>query len=311
MNRDAAASPRGALFALGLLTLIWSFNWIVMKQALRYVGPFDFSAMRYALGTLVLFAVLLIRRRSLRPPPLLPVIAIGLTQTMGFQALAQWALVGGGAGKTALLVYTMPFWVVLLAWGLLSEKLSRAHVAGLISAALGLLLVMEPWAALGDAKSTLLALGGGFCWALGTVLAKRLFQHHGVSVLSLTAWQMLFGTLGLIALTAVVHERSIEWSGYLIGAVIYNGVLSSGLAWLLWLLVVNRLPAHVAGLSSLAIPVLAIAMAWALLGERPSLAVMAGLVLICAALVVINWRPRKRAAAAAEVASSATGCGPG
>lgn len=311
MGRDAVASRRGALFALGLLTLIWSFNWIVMKQALRYVGPFDFSAMRYALGTFVLFAVLLIRRESLQPPPLLPVILIGLAQTTGFQALVQWALVGGGAGKTALLVYTMPFWVVLLGWGLLSEKLSRAHVLGLIGAALGLLLILEPWLGFGGAKSTMLALGGGFCWALGTVLAKRLFQRHHVSVWSVTAWQMLFGALGLIALTGVVHERSIDWSGYLIGAVIYNGVISSGLAWLLWLLTVNRLPAHVAGLSSLAIPVLAVAMSWALLGERPALAVIAGLALICVALVVINWQPRKRAEAAAEVASSVTGCGPG
>lgn len=311
MARSAAAAGRSALFALGLLTLIWSFNWIVMKQALRYIGPFDFSAARYALGTAVLFAVLLVRHESLRPPPLLPVLAIGLTQTTGFQALAQWALVGGGAGKTALLVYTMPFWVVLLAWGLLSEKLSRAHVLGLLGAAIGLLLVLEPWLGFGGAKSTLLAIAGGFCWALGTVLSKRLFQQHKVSVWSLTAWQMLIGALGLIALTGMVHERSIEWSGYLIGALIYNGVISSGLAWLLWLLTVNRLPAHVAGLSSLAIPVFAVMMAWALLGERPSWAVIAGLVLICAALVVINWRPRKRATAAAKVVSSATGCGPG
>ncbi|MDN5924267.1 MAG: DMT family transporter, partial [Xanthomonadales bacterium] len=243
-----AAHGRGALLALGLLTLIWSFNWIVMKQALRYVGPFDFSALRYALGTAVLFAVLMIRRESLRPPPLLPTLMIGLAQTMGFQALVQWALVQGDAGKTALLAYTMPFWVVLLAWGFLSEKLSRAHVLGLIGAAFGLLLILEPWLGFADAKTTMLALGGGFCWALGTVLSKRLFQRQSVSVLSLTAWQMLFGVIGLCVLTALVPERSIEWSGFLIAAVIYNGVLSSGLAWLLWLLVVNRLPAHVAGL---------------------------------------------------------------
>ncbi len=58
---DETAARRGALIALVLLTLVWSFNWVVMKWAMRYIGPFDFSALRYAMGTLVLFAVLLLR----------------------------------------------------------------------------------------------------------------------------------------------------------------------------------------------------------------------------------------------------------
>src|SRR6185437_15319439 len=83
---------------------------------------FTFSAQRYVIGTVVLFALLALRRNSLKPTPWLPTIAIGLTQTMAFQALAQWALVSGGAGKTALLAYTMPFWVVPLAWWWVHEK---------------------------------------------------------------------------------------------------------------------------------------------------------------------------------------------
>jgi len=116
-------APRNAaLIALALLTLIWSYNWIVMKQVLRYSGPFDFSALRYALGTCVLFIALLARGESLRPPPLLQTALIGLAQTAGFQALVQLALVEGGAGRTALLAYTMPFWVVLIAWALFAER---------------------------------------------------------------------------------------------------------------------------------------------------------------------------------------------
>jgi drug/metabolite transporter (DMT)-like permease len=293
----AAASPsRGALAALAVLTLVWSFNWVVMKQAMRFAGPFDFSAMRYVLGTLVLFAVMLWRREPLRPPSLVAVIMIGLVQTTGFQALVQWALVDGGAGKTALLAYTMPFWVVLLACGLLSEKLSLAHALGIIAAAVGLVLVLEPWLGLGNGRSIALALAGGFCWALSTVLSKRLFQRGGATVLSLTAWQMLFGTLGLVVLTLLVHQRPVEWSGYLVAALVYNGVLSSGLAWLLWSYIVDRLPAHVAGLSGLAVPVLSVGLAWALLGERPSLAESIGIVLICTALVVVNRRPSREPA---------------
>ena len=55
--QPAPSSNRAAFGALILLTAIWSYSWIVMKQVLRFVGPFEFSALRYALGTLVLFAV--------------------------------------------------------------------------------------------------------------------------------------------------------------------------------------------------------------------------------------------------------------
>ena len=47
---SSAAPRRPALIALVVLSLIWSYNWIVMKQALAYAGPITFSAWRYGLG---------------------------------------------------------------------------------------------------------------------------------------------------------------------------------------------------------------------------------------------------------------------
>ena len=275
--------------ALVLLTLIWSYNWIVMKQVLRWSGPFTFSALRYAFGTLVLFAVLLARREPLRPPPLLPTALIGLAQTTGFQALVQWALVDGGAGRIALLAYTMPFWVVLLAWLLLAQRPGARLWLGLAIAAGGLVLVLEPWRPIGAGASSALALGAGLCWALGVVLSKRLFQR-GVGALSLTAWQMLAGTLGLIAIALCAAEPPVAWTRGFVAALAYNALLSSGLAWLLWSYVVERLPAEVAGLSSLVIPVAGIGFAWLLLGEQPSLPETAGIVLIGCALGIVNLR---------------------
>jgi drug/metabolite transporter (DMT)-like permease len=286
---------RGALAALALITVVWSYNWIVMKQALAYSGPFAFSALRYVLGTLVLFSLLLARRASLRPPPLLPTTMIGLAQTTGFQLLVQSALVEGGAGRTALLAYTMPFWVVLLGWLLHGERPSARLWTGLGIAAAGLLLVLEPWLSLGGAKSSLLALAGGLAWACGVVWTKRVFQHDGVSALSLTAWQMAIGTLGVVIVALLVPERPIEWTGWFIAALAYNAVLASGLAWLLWSLVVERLPANIAGLSSLVIPIAGIGLAWWLLGERPSATEAAGVVLIGVALALVSLRGPARA----------------
>jgi drug/metabolite transporter (DMT)-like permease len=292
------SSPRhAALIALAVLTLIWSYNWIIMKQALHYSGPFTFSALRYTFGTLVLFLVLLARREPLRPPPLGQTALIGIAQTAGFQALVQWALVDGGAGKTALYAYTMPFWVVLLAWLVLAERPGARHWLGLAFAALGLVLVIAPWQGHGDARSTLLAIGGGVCWAVGVVLSKRLFQRCRVGALSLTAWQMLFGTVFLVTLALAVRERAIDWSPWFVGALAYNAVLSSGLAWLMWTYVVERLPANIAGLSSLVIPIAGIGFAWLLLGERPSPVECAGIALIGAALTIVNLRRPQREAA--------------
>jgi drug/metabolite transporter (DMT)-like permease len=279
------AHRRSALIALGVLSVIWGANWIVMKSVLAFVGPLTFSALRYVFGTLVLFLVLRVRKESLAPPPWRETLLIGLAQTTGFQILVQFALLDGGAGKTALLAYTMPFWVIPLAWMLFGERPDRRQWTSIALAASGLLLILEPWRSHADLESSLLALAGGLSWAIGTVLAKRLFQRAPVSPLRLTAWQMAAGTVFVVALALCVHERPTEWSPQLAGALIYNGVFASGIAWALWLFIVHRLPANVAGLASLITPLVGVLCAWVWLGEQPDAAESAGIGIIAIALL--------------------------
>lgn len=288
-----SASRRGALLALAVLTLVWSYNWVVMKQVLQYSGPFGFAAIRAVLATLVLFLVLLLRRESLRPPPLGPTILLGLAQTTAFQSLVQWALVDGGAGKTALLAYTMPFWLLLLAWPLLRERPDRRRLYCAALAGVGLILVLRPWAGLGGLSSALLALVSGLAWAMSVVIAKKTFADGNVTPLRLTAWQMGFGAIGLCLIALCVPERAIDWSAPFLWGLAYNAVLASGLAWVLWALIVQRLPATLAGIISLAVPLCGVLLAWLLLGERPDLAEAAGMVLIAAALVGISRAPAR------------------
>ncbi|HEY9112180.1 MAG TPA: DMT family transporter [Rhodanobacteraceae bacterium] len=287
---------RAAWIGLLILTIVWSLNWSVMKVAMRDSGPFTFSALRYVIGTLVLFALLALRRNALNPTPWLPTILIGLAQTAAFQALAQWALVSGGAGKTALLAYTMPFWVVPLAWWWLHEKPGPRRWSCIAIAAAGFICVVEPWRPLGAPHSIVLAVLAGLAWAVATVLSKRLFQRHpDVTPLRLTAWQMLVGTIGLVVLMLLSHERPVAWTGTYVAALLYNGLLSSGVCWVLWALIVQRLSANVAGLTSLAVPVAGVLFAWGLLHERPSGPEWIGIVLIGTALLVLNFGRRVRA----------------
>lgn len=294
MRHDPAR--RHALFALIALVLVWAYSWIVMKQVLRYAGPFDFAALRYLGGTAVLFAVLALQRKPLRPPPLLLTALVGLAQTAGFQALAQLALVAGGAGHVSLLAYTMPFWVVLFAWLLLSERPTPRQWLGLALAAAGLAFVLEPWNGLGSLHSALLAMGGGMCWALGTVLSKRMFERHAPGPLVFAAWQMLIGALVLGVVALLIPSRAIDWTPAFVGGLAYSVVMASSLAWLLWLFVVQRLPATVAGLSGLAVPVTAVLMAWAILHERPDRWEGIGIVLIACGLLAVSGLGRKPSA---------------
>jgi drug/metabolite transporter (DMT)-like permease len=285
---SASSSQRGAVLALLATIGLWAYSWIVMKQVLAHAGPFDFAALRYLIGAAVLFAALLLSRQSLRPPPLLPMIMIGLCQTAAFQGLEQWALVSGGAGHVALLAYTMPFWAVLLAWLLLGDRPTGRHWLGLALAATGLLCIIEPWHAMGSPLSTSVALAGGVAWAAGTVLSKRMFRRHAPSVLNLTAWQMLVGGVALGIVALAVQQRSIEWNWAFVAGLAYAAVLASSLAWWLWSIVLQRLSTTVASVSSLGVPIVSVLLAWLILHEQPSAMELIGIGFVVLGLIAVS-----------------------
>lgn len=284
-----------AVVALILLSLIWGYNWVVMKQVLDYVDPVDFTALRLFFGMLALFAVMALRGVSLRLVAPGPTIVLGLLQCGAFSLLIQLAVVSGGAGKTAVLVYIMPFWLLPLAWLWLDERIRGFQWIAIALGGLGLFCVLEPWAMQASLASNALAVLASIIWAISAVYAKRLRAKVRLNVLSLTAWQMLFGTLAVCAAALILPSRPIEMSAYFVGALAYNALLATGLAWLLWLFVLDRLPAGVAGLSSLGVPAVGVLSAWIELAEQPSIAEGLGMLLIAAALGLLSWlamRPR-------------------
>ncbi len=120
----SAERPRSdAYAALAVLALVWGYTWVVIKVATHDASALVVAAARPALGAVCLFAVLLLMRRSLRPTPLRDTLVLGLLQTTGFTLLQTLAVSLAGAGKVAVLAYTMPFWVALLAWPFLGERI--------------------------------------------------------------------------------------------------------------------------------------------------------------------------------------------
>ncbi len=294
VEADAQGSSRGkAILALSAIVTIWGYNWVVMKVALRYSSPFDYAALRVSLGGITLFLALLWLRKPLLPREVYGTFLTGLLQTSGFYALSTLALVNGGAGKTAVLNYAMPFWVILLAWFVLGERLRRTQWISVGLAFGGLLFILMPFHYTAGLISKGLALSSGACWAVGIIIAKRLQQRVDLDLLSFTTWQMLFGSIPLILLAFLIPSPPITWSAPFICAMIYSVILGNAVAWLLWFYALSRLPAGTAGVGTLATPVVGVLAAWIQLGERPTFPEIVGILLIIGALALNSAQAMK------------------
>ncbi len=294
-NAGSRNPSRLGLIALAVLALIWGYNWVVMKVGLQYSQPFTFAALRTFVGALSLLALLAVLRRPFWPKAIVFTLLIGLLQTTGFAGLIMWALAKGGAGEISVLTYTMPFWLLLMARAFLGERLRGLQWLAVGVAFVGLLLVLEPWR-LHGAWSSLMAVLAGLSWAASAIVVKMLQRRHAVDLLSLTAWQMLFGSLPLIVVALLTYTAPPVWTVSFISALVYNVFLGNALAWLLWLYALRALPAGSAGMGTLAIPLIGVVTAWIQLGERPGGAEALGMAGIIGALCLLALLGARRPA---------------
>ena len=289
------------LLPLGLfiLSVTWGYTWVMAKQALSFAPPFAFAAERCVGGALALFLALKLMGRPLKLIAPGATLAIGLAQGSGFMALSTWALVEGGPGKTAVLIFTMPIWTLLLAWPILGERIRGTQWLAAASTLTGLLLIIEPWTMHSSLFSKFLGVMAALCWAIGTVLVKRLRAKQPVDLLSLTAWQMLIGAVPLVLLAVVIPERPTDWSATYIGILVFMSVISTALCWWLWITLLDRVPAWEASLSVLGTPVVAIVSARLIMGEDFRFSEVTGILLIGAGLALlslIGWAASRRSA---------------
>jgi drug/metabolite transporter (DMT)-like permease len=173
-------------------------------------------------------------------------------------------------------------------WPFLPERLRGWQYPAAALILLGLVLVLELWEGEADTVSSLLALGAGISWAISVIIIKRMRVTSRNELLCVTAWQLAFGMVPPLAIAALTDERPIVWSGYFIGALLYNAVGRTAIAPLLWLYILQRLPATISGLNVLAVPVVGVVAAWIELGERPSPAESAGMLLILLGLALLS-----------------------
>jgi drug/metabolite transporter (DMT)-like permease len=283
--------------ALMALPLIWGYTWVPMKIAVSYSGPFTFAALRTLPGGLLLLAVVAVLRHPVRPKAVGLTMLLGLLQTSGFTGFTIAALVTGGAGRTAILANTWQFWILLMAWVALGERLRGTQWISVALALGGLMLIIEPWK-LHGILSPLLALAGAVSFAASSIVAKFIHRDHKVDLLSLTAWQTLFGSIPLVLLAVFLERGLPDWTPAFSLSLAYTLLAGTGLAAFLWLFALKRLPAGIAGLGTMGTPVVGLLTSWAQLGERPTGMEVVGMVLILVGLAILFVRTSRNGASA-------------
>jgi drug/metabolite transporter (DMT)-like permease len=281
---------RAAYAALAVITLLWSSNWLAMKAALRWSDPMSFNLQRIAVAIVVLFAVLAWQRRPFWPQDWRAVLVTGFFQTTINMGAVTMGLASGGAGRTSILVFTMPFWTLLLAWPVLHERVRGAQWLAVAAAFVGLVLVVEPWEWHGSLAPKLWPVLSGFGWAAGTVAMRHYQRKRAYDPLNFIAWQMLAGYLPLMLVPLLFDLPGTRWSATYVLLLFYVGALATAVGFVLWLRVLRDIPAGTATLNTFAIPVLALAMSMVVYGERLTGNETLGIVAIAFGLAVITLR---------------------
>ena len=276
------------------MVLIWGYSWIVMKIALRHAHPFDFAAWRVGMGAVLLFLLVKLMGKPLTLPGYRMAVILGILQVALFVALSHFALLEAGPGKTSVLIFTMPFWMVVFAHFILQERMRAGQWMAVALAFVGLTLIVAPWN-LTSLLGSVLAVAGGSVWAISAVLSKR--WPTRADPLTFTAWQLLVGFFVLLVLAFVTSNEPIHWNAEFIGALAFSTIAATAIGWWLWTYILSNTPAGIAGLNSLGIPVVAVLASWIQLDERPPPPEMVGMVLIGCALALLavsglrNGRP--------------------
>ena len=284
------ASKRAAYGALIILTLIWGLNWMAMKFGLQYAHPVIYNIGRTFVAIALVFAVLFRERRPLKPESWMAVVVTGFFQTTINFGATTMALAGGGAGRTAVLVFTMPFWTMLIAWPVLHERVRGSQWLAVGLALAGLVLVVEPWHWQGELAPKLWATLSGFGWAAGTVATKYFQRHQRLDMLNLIAWQMVTGIVPICLIPLVWPLPPTQWNAVYVSALLFAGVIATGIGFILWTAILAWLPAGTASLNMFAIPVIALVSSMLVFAERLTAVEWLGIASIGVGLAIVSVR---------------------
>ena len=288
---EHALSRRTALLLFAIVVVTWGLNWAVTKIIVHSVVPLWATAIRTAVASVTLLAVQLARGEFILPRrgdwPV--IFAIALLHMVAFSALVAFGLKFAPVGRSIVLGYTTPLWVVPGAALFLNEPMTRTRLAGTALGLFGLVAMFDPLAFDGGDKDALvgsaLILLAALCWAANILYVRA---HKWVSSpFQLTFWQTLLASCVLSTL-AILFDGvpQIAWSPSLAAAFCYGGMFGTALAY--WAMaVVNRsLPAATTSLGILATPVIGVIVSTLALGETIDVSLLVAMAMILSGIAV-------------------------
>ena len=304
MNRPAGG---GSLLLVLLLGLLWGFNWPAVKFMLAEIPPITLRAAAFLCAAPLLALIARATGRPLLPArrEIAPMLLTGTLVVFGFNVLTSFGQLHTQTSKAAIIAYTMPALTAALAALLLGERLTPRLLLALAVGMGGLgVLASEDFAALAaDPTGPAIMLAAALSWALGNVALKA--RAWSLPPLSLTVWFFVVSAALAwpLALAFEAPGRGGLPSGPVLLTFGFHVLGPMVTCYLLWTVLVGRLPATVAALSTLTAPVVGVLSAMLLLGDPATWRTLLALAMVVAS-IALALAPRRRPGARAGIATT-------
>lgn len=260
-KRPSGRVDRRALFLLVVLTLVWGTNWPLFPLAVREVSVWTFRAVAGLAAGAILLAIAAMRGQSLSIPRehRATIVASSLAYLFVWNVCSTYAAILIPSGQAAVLGFTMPLWSALLSWAVLRQRMAGRMMLAVALGAVAVWLLMLPnFGVYADAPLGLaLGLLAGMGWAVGTLILKR--GAVAMPAIALTGWQLVVSGVPIAAGALLLGDG--DWfvpSWQTILVIGYIVIMPMALGNLCWFAIVGLLPANVAGLSAVMVPVVAL-----------------------------------------------------
>ncbi|MBI5289344.1 MAG: EamA family transporter [Chloroflexi bacterium] len=275
---------------LVLLATIWGAAFLLIDVVVDEVEPLTVVGGRLLIASMVLVPAARLSGRVMPPrESWAAVVAMAIITNVLPFSLITAAQEHIDSSLAATLIGTMPLFVLLITFAAGTERPSTARVLGLVIGFVGAVVVIGP--DLGDITSSntlseLAVLGASLCYGISAVVAR---QWAKGPPLSLSAGQLVVAAAISLPIALAVdgpHVGAI--SGKAIVAWIALGVVCSGVAYILFYDLVQRVTATQASVVAYLIPIVATVLGWAILGERLGPNLFIGLALILVGVMAVN-----------------------
>lgn len=270
--------------ALGatLVALLWSLCYSLITIAVAHGPALTVAALRAGIAGGFLIVVSLLLGRGLpRRSDWAAIVSVGLSATT--LGIGSMFLAGGrvSPGIAEVIANSQPFMTAILGYFVLSERLGRWQVLGMVVAFAGIGLVAGPSLIAQDGTSTSLGIGFVLLGALGTAIGNvQMKRYAAADPLLLTAWQITVGGLALAVGALVTGSPWPNWSTPFTWALIGLALPGTAFAFVLWFALLKRAPLNRLNVFSFLVPIFGLGLARVFFDERLSPLQIAGVAFV-------------------------------